>query len=240
MSKILRASVVSKTHPMKPRFAFTHLKADLTTILGALLLCATIGCQTVKEPSGEASSPDNPKFTEAKPPEAAKAAKADTIVLREGDTVRVSFPASPDMNKAQQIRRDGMITLPLIGEFKAVGLTPLEMQKELLKLYEPQLQTKEVIVSVDSAALSIYVTGAVLRQGRITSDRPMTVLEAVLDAGIDYTKANLKKVSVIRQEDGRTEHHTINLRRVLDGQQDVPFSLKPLDVIYVPERFAWF
>jgi polysaccharide export outer membrane protein len=133
-----------------------------------------------------------------------------------------------------------MVTLPLVGEFKASGLTPVEMQKQITKLYEPQLQNKEVVVAVDSAALSVYVTGAVLRPGRISSDRPMTPLEAVLEAGVDYAKANLKKVSVIRQENGQTEHHTFNLKRVLAGQQSEAFSLKPLDIIYVPERFSWF
>lgn len=240
MSKLLRVSIVEKAHSMKPRFAFTQMTPGLATILAAILLGGASGCQTAQEPPGKAGLPDHSTFTELRPAGATNAVKSDVIVLREGDTVRVSFPGSPDLNKVQQIRRDGMITLPLIGEFKAVGLTPPEMQKELVKLYEPQLQTKEVVVSVDSSALAIYVTGAVLRQGRITSDRPITALEAVMEAGIDYNKANLKKVSVIRQEDGRTEHHTLNLKRVLDGQQNVPFTLKPLDVIYVPERFSWF
>ncbi len=77
------------------------------------------------------------------------------------------------------------------------------MEKELLKLYGPQLQTKEVNVAVESATFPIYVTGAVLRPGRINADHPVTVLEAILEAGIDYTKANLKAVRVIRNEKGR-------------------------------------
>jgi len=166
---------------------------------------------------------------------------SDLFVLHEGDSVRVSFPGAPNLNTLQQIRRDGRITLPLIGEFKASDLTPPEMEKELVKLYGPQLQTKEVTVAVESSAFVVYVTGAVLRPGRVVSDRPMTALEAIMEAGgFDYTKANMKKVVVIRHENGRTEHQILNLRKVLHGQQDQPFSLKRSDIVFVPERFAWF
>ncbi len=61
--------------------------------------------------------------------------KPEVIVLREGDSVRISFPGAPNLNSVQLIRRDGRITLPLIGEFQAAGLTPPDIEKELLKLY---------------------------------------------------------------------------------------------------------
>ena len=230
----MRARTSSYSNPNlnrqeKLRSGLYRLPSGVSAVLSVLLLVAVAGCQT--SPSG---------YTPLAAPLAETPKSNVSIVLHEGDTVRVSFPASPELNRVQQIRRDGMVTLPLVGEFKASGLTPVEMQKQITKLYEPQLQNKEVVVAVDSAALSVYVTGAVLRPGRISSDRPMTPLEAVLEAGVDYAKANLKKVSVIRQENGQTEHHTFNLKRVLAGQQSEAFSLKPLDIIYVPERFSWF
>jgi polysaccharide export outer membrane protein len=169
------------------------------------------------------------------------AVKSDAIVLREGDSVRLSFPGAPNLNSTQQIRRDGRIPLPLGGEFKAAGLTASEMEKELLKLYGPQLQTKEISVAVEPSAFSVYVTGAVLRPGKVSSERPLTAVEAIMEAsGFDYTKANLKAVRVIRRENGRTEHHTLNLKRVLEGDETEQFVLKPFDIIYVPEKFNWF
>jgi polysaccharide export outer membrane protein len=108
-------------------------------------------------------------------------------------------------------------------------------------LYGPQLQTKEVTVAVESSAFPIYVTGAVLRPGKILSDRPLTALQAIMEAGgFDYNKANLKKVAVIRHETGRTDHYTLNMKGVLNGEQSETFNLKPADIIYVPERFSWF
>lgn len=164
----------------------------------------------------------------------------DVVVLHEGDTVRIAFPGAPTLNAVQLIRRDGRVTLPLVGEFKAAGLTPAEMEKELLKLYADQLQSKEVNVSVESSAFPIYVTGAVLRPGRINADRPLTALEAVMEAGVDHNKANLKAVRVIRNEGGQTDYHTLNLKKVLQGEATDNFKLRPQDIIYVPEKFSWF
>ena len=131
--------------------------------------------------------------------------------LKEGDMVRITFPGTPTLNAVQ-----------------------------LLKLYADQLQSKEVNVAVESSAFPIYVTGAVLRPGRINADRPLTALEAVMEAGIDHNKANLKAVRVIRNEGGQSEYKTLNLKQILQGQATDQFKLKPQDIIYVPEKFSWF
>ena len=178
-------------------------------------------------------------------PEAALASgrtnPSEQLLLREGDVLRISFPGAPSLNTVQQIRRDGNVTLPLIGEFKAAGIAPSQAEKELLNLYGPQLQVKEITVAVQSSSFAVFVTGAVLRPGKILSDRPLSAMEAVVEAGIDHKKANLKKVRVIRQENGRTEYHILNLKdALLGGKPTAPFDLKPSDVIYVPQRFTWF
>jgi len=199
------------------------------------LLLGVVGCQTDVSQNAEFSNPDVGK------PGAKEAVKSDSIVLREGDVVKITFPGAPNLNTTQQIRRDGKISLQLVGEFKAVGMTPTDMERELIKLYGPQLQTKEVSVTIESSAFPVYVTGAVLRPGKIMSDRPLTALEAIMEAGgFDYAKANLKKVTVIRHENDRTQHFKLNLKGVLQGEQSEQFNLKPSDIIYVPERFSWF
>ncbi len=210
-----------------------RLSRSLAALEALALLTALVGCE----------SPQYTDLTKLQSAEQAKpkAVKPESLVLREGDTVRISFPGAPSLDTLQPIRRDGMISLKLVGEFKAAGLTPTEIEKELIKLYGPQLQTKEVTVSVESSAFPVYVTGAVLRPGKIMSDRPLTALEAIMEAGgFDYTKANLKSVRVIRTENGRTEHYTLNLKRALSGEETQQFNLKPSDIVYVPERFSWF
>src|ERR1051325_6598913 len=84
--------------------------------------------------------------------EAKAKAAADPIVLHEGDSVKVSFPGAPNLKTVQQIKRDGRIALQLVGEVQAAGLTANQLEKELLKLYGPQLQTKEGTVAIESAS----------------------------------------------------------------------------------------
>lgn len=167
--------------------------------------------------------------------------KPESIVLHEGDTVHIKFPGAPAMDTTQPIRRDGRISLQLVGEIYAAGLTPGELEAELSKAYSSQLLAKEVMVTVESSAFPVYVSGAVLRPGKIISDRPITALEAIMEAGgFDYAKANVKAVAIIRHENGQTQHFKLNLKRVLSGEDTEQFALKPSDIIYVPERFVWF
>lgn len=198
-----------------------------SAILAALLIAGLTGCQSPKS---------NPAAIKS-----AEAGKSDVILLHEGDTVKVAFPGAPNLNTVQQVRRDGRITLPIIGELRVIGMTPADLEKELVRQYGPQLQSKEITVSLESVAFPAYVTGCVLRPGKIQSDRPLTALEAVMEAGgFDYLKANLKKVRIIRTENGQTQHIELNLKGVLKGGDADNFKLKPSDIVYVPERFSLF
>jgi protein involved in polysaccharide export with SLBB domain len=96
-------------------------------------------------------------------------------------------------------------------------------------------------VEVQSSAFPVYVTGSVLRAGRISVDHPMTAFEAIMETGgFDSAKANLKAVVVIRQERNHVRKFTLNLKLVMDGKAGEPFYMKPGDTIYVPEKFTWF
>lgn len=161
--------------------------------------------------------------------------------LRAGDVLLVSFPGASNLDTKQQVRMDGRITLPIVGDVVAAGKTPTELQQELLKLYAPQLVSKEVTVTVISSTFTVYVTGAVIRPGPVQSDHPLSALEAIMQAGGFVSgKSDMQSVVVIRNEGGQTHRYTLNMKLVLEGRQTRPFYLKPSDVIYVPEKFSWF
>ena len=164
------------------------------------------------------------------------------IRLREGDVIAITFPGAPTLNTSQQVRRDGKITLSLGGEVVALDKTPTELEKEILKIYDSELVVKQVIVAVNASTFPVFVTGAVLRPGKILADRPLSVLEAVMEAGgADFARANLKDVVVVRRvEGGKTVNFKVNLRDTLKGRRSEPFYLKPSDIVYVPEKFSWF
>lgn len=189
------------------------------------LVLMLVGCQT---PSPTFVSPE-------------EAGPDRTIVLREGDVVRITFPASPTLNTVQQIRRDGNINLSLVGDVKASGLSPSELEKAIIQAYGEQLVSKEVSVTLDSAAFAIFVTGAVLRPGKVMTDRPITILEAIAEAGgFDQSRANVKAVRVMRREGDRSKTYVINLKPAISGQSTTQFFMRPFDIIHVPERFSFF
>ncbi len=193
--------------------------------LAVAILTAVAGCQT----------------TQTNVPVQTATDRSDAIVLREGDVLKITFPGAPNLNDSQQIRRDGKIALSMVGEVVAAGLTPADLEKEILKLYSSQLVTKEVTVTVTSSSFPIFVTGAVIRPGKILSDHPITALEAIMEAGgFDYTKADLGHVRVVRTEKAGTKNYTLNLKEALQAKQSTPFYLKPSDIVYVPEKFSWF
>jgi len=155
--------------------------------------------------------------------------------------LKISFPCSPNLDTTQQIRRDGKITMPLVGEVDAVGLTPDALQKKLIELYAPQISSKEITVAIQTSTFPVYVNGSVIHPGKILSDHPITVLEAVMEAGgFDYNTANLKSVKVIRNENGVMKNYPVNLKAILDGKSEKPFYLQPSDIVFVPERFQMF
>jgi len=176
-----------------------------------------------------------------KPSEQVQQVQTNSMFLREGDVVHVAFPSSPSLDMTEQIRVDGKIVMPLIGEVTAAGKAPLDFQSELIKLYEPQLNTKQIVVTVQSASFPVFVTGAVLRPGKVMADHPLSALEAIMEAGgFDYTKANLKAVVIIRADKNGSTTYTLNLKKVMQGGEEKPFYLKPSDIVRVPEKFTWF
>jgi polysaccharide export outer membrane protein len=194
-------------------------------VLGLVSLAALTGCQEPATPTPLAQINNQP----------------EVLTIHEGDGLKISFPSAPNLDTTQQVRRDGRITLSMVGEVLAAGLTPAALEQELVKLYAAQLVSKEVSVTVVSSSFSIYVSGAVLRPGKIMSDRPISALEAIMEAGgFDNVKANMRAVVVTRQEGGQYKNYTLDLKQVLEGKQTQPFLLKASDVVYVPERFSMF
>ena len=213
-----------------------QLALSLALLVTALL--AITGCQTQapKFPTDLSEQTTNTTTTTT-----TTTNHTETIILREGDVVKITFPSAPNLSTSQPIRRDGNIVLQLVGEVKAAGKTPTELKDELLKLYAGQIESKEVSVELMSSSFPVFVTGAVLRPAKVMSDHPMTALEAIMECGgFDYVKANLKSVKVLRQDGAQLKSFTVNLKTVMQGKEAVQFYLKPADIIYVPEKFTWF
>ena len=199
----------------------------VVAVLALVALAFVIsGCQSPSPPPGsslnvlEASIPSMPG------------------ILREGDIIQITFATSTNLNTTQRIQMDGNVSLQFVNDARAAGKTPLEFAQSLEKLYQAHLRGAEPItVSVISNAAAVYVTGAVLRPGRISLERPLTVLDAVMEAGgVDNSRAKLSGVTVLRVEKGKRVSRRVNLKQALEGKDTSLFYLKPFDIVYVPEK----
>ena len=203
---------------------FSNIRMKL--LLLGLVLCWIAGCQSL---------PLTPSW-----PQTQAFANEVSLHLAAGDVLQITFPGATNLNLTQPIRWDGKISLQLKGELLASGKTPEQLQQEILALYETDLRVKEVLVTA-SAVFKVYVGGAVLRQGPVISQRKLTALEAVMEAGgFDPARAKMSRVSVTRIEQDRYRTFVLDLESVLNGRQTQLFHLEPNDVVWVPQKRVLF
>lgn len=192
--------------------------------LGILsVLCVLpAGCQTDSRPDSKADP---------------GAAAYATNNLLEGDVVSITFQYSTNFNAVQKIGLDGTLNLQGVGQVAAAGKSTLQLQSELTGLYKKQVNDDPITIKIIAAESAVYVAGAVTRPGKIALERPMTVLEAIMEAGgYDPYRADLSEVLVLRVENGRQKTYRVNLKRVLAGGGGAPFYLKPFDVVQVATK----
>lgn len=170
------------------------------------------------------------------PPVPAEAYRSKpNATLAAGDEIKVTFSGAPELNVQQKIQANGKVSLPTIGDVSAVGKSITSFQSELTSRYQPHLQDPTVVISIETAAAGVYVSGEVLRPGKIPLDRPMTALEAVMECG-GFTKfANPKQVIVVRNLDGKNQRYVLNMNEALYGMDSSPFYVRSYDVIYVKQ-----
>jgi polysaccharide export outer membrane protein len=188
-------------------------------ILGVLFLLFCSGCESTNT---TASLPAQP-------------APAPGI-LATGDVIKLTNPGNPEYSQIQKIRPDGKISLPMIGEVDAAGKRIGALQDELATLYKGKLKTPEIVVTLDSSTVPVYITGAVGRPGKIVLDRPMSVLEGIMEAGGFSPIANQKQVVLVRIEKGQHRSYVLDLSAALRGETSNVIYLRPYDVIYVKEN----
>jgi polysaccharide biosynthesis/export protein len=159
----------------------------------------------------------------------------ERVSLGPGDEIELRFFYNPDLNDMQQIRPDGKISLPLIGEVMAYGRTPAGLEADLKKRYAPFMDQPEVTVIVRALnSRAVYVGGAVLQPGRVAMPGRLTLLSALMEAGgVDAVTASSDRVYLIR-------HDLLGVRRVEELDLDDAMRgetvtyLEPRDIVIVP------
>jgi polysaccharide export outer membrane protein len=152
-----------------------------------------------------------------------------------GDKLRIEVYKEPQLSQSLQIRPDGKITLPLVGDVPAAGVTPRELTITLTdRLREFVTAPAVTVIVAETVPPLIYVMGEVLRPGAVPITAPMTVVQALAIAGGFKDFANPKKIRILRPRPGGTvETIDFDYREAI-ARPDGPVLLRPGDTVIVP------
>ena len=169
--------------------------------------------------------------------EAPKPASADdNFVIGADDVINISVWKEPELTRTVPVRPDGMISLPLVNDVKAAGLTPMQLSvsiTEKLRKFMADPQVTVIVQTINSR--KIHLVGEVNRAGTFPMLPDMTVLHALSGAGGFTQYANTKKIYVLRLENGKQSKFPFNYKEVIQGKnQEQNIVLKPGDTIVVP------
>jgi polysaccharide export outer membrane protein len=152
------------------------------------------------------------------------------------DVLAVNVWKEPEITRTVPVRPDGKISLPLLNDVQAAGLTPMQLSAELtnrLKKYLADPQVTVIVAQINSQRY--YIMGEVLRAGAFPLLPDMTILQALSGAGGFTPFAKLKDIYLLRTENGRQEKFPFNYKNVIKGQNtEQNRVLKAGDTIIVP------
>ena len=156
-----------------------------------------------------------------------------------GDKLRIEVYRDAQLSQSVQIRPDGRITLPLVGDLEATGRTPIELRDVITQQLKDYMTNPVVtVIVVETKAPVAYVMGEVYRPGAVSlGDEPLTVLQALALAGGLKDFADTKNIHILRRSDktGKKAEQTIsfNYKDALRGS--APVYLQPGDTVVVPD-----
>ena len=204
----------------------------LPVFLVATALIAAAQTQTQQQPPPDKPE-DPPKTLPNSTGVNGSAAPVDpkTYVIGPEDVIAIQVFHELDLTRTESVRPDGKITMPLIGDLQAEGLTPERLKGQLKDALSTFVKNPDVtitILAVNSKRFTI--AGQVMRPGQIALVLPMHVFDALSGVGFrDF--ANLRKIVIIRG----TQRIKFNYNDVLHGKHlEQNILLEPGDTIYVP------
>ncbi|HYB95940.1 MAG TPA: polysaccharide biosynthesis/export family protein [Vicinamibacterales bacterium] len=201
--------------------------------MNRMLLLLPALCATLAAP---ALAQDAPKVSNTEAAAVARlAGPSEEYLIGPEDVLDISVWKNPELSRKVPVRPDGRVSLPLVNDIQAAGLTPSELRKQLTARLAEFVPTPEVAVIVSEIqSLKVAVVGAVKTPGRFMLKSPATVLECIALAQGLTEFASRERIVVLRQNGNTTQRIPFNYRKVADGSEQDNFFVKPGDIIVVP------
>lgn len=220
------------------KFRFVETAKWLVVIPAIAAIAFSAGAQDTKTTSATAADSDS-SAKAAQPETRANASMIDnkSYVIGENDVLEIDVWKEKEISRTIPVRPDGKISLPLVGEIQASGMTPMQLQDDLTKRLKAYIENPEVTVIVgDPRSHQFNVVGEVNRPGSYQLSQAMTVLDAIAQSGGFKDFAKETKIYVLRPMPGgirvRIPFNYKNVIKGRDLQENV--ALKPGDTIVVP------
>jgi len=212
-------------------------RPDYPFIIGFLLIviCSSLLGQSTAPQTDPGAAPAAADSAAAGP--ATTKAHDNSFVIGNDDRLSINVWKEPDLTETVPVRSDGKISMPLIGEVQAAGLTPLQLEQGIadkLKTYITDPQVTVMVAQINSEKFNIL--GRVAKPGSYSLSATTTVLDAIAEAGGFQDFAKQKDIYILRQKPGGGETRIpFNYKAVIRGNKpEENVRLLPHDTIVVP------
>jgi polysaccharide export outer membrane protein len=207
-------------------------KSMIFLALGLMATAVSANAQSKPKDEKPAQAADDSTNAPAK-----KAATEDpNYTIGPQDVLDISVWKEPELTRTVPVRPDGKISMPLLNDVQAAGLTPSQLAEQIttsLKKFVTSPQVTVIVTAINSQR--VFIIGEVLRPGAFPLLPGMTVLQALSSAGGFTQFASLGKIYVLRNENGKQTKFPFNYKAAINGKQaDQNFTLKAGDQIVVP------
>jgi len=205
------------------------------TLLVGILLCAQAHAQDTHGQVSE-TSPGQKADPKANTSNSAAPAATDEYRIGPQDVVQIDVWKEPEITRTIPVRPDGKISLPLVNDLQAAGLTAMQLAAVIREGLTKYLTNPQVTVTVTAInSRRVFITGEVSRTGALPLLPNMTVLQALSSAGGFTPFARIKDIYILRIEDGRQTKYPFHYKDVIKGKRpEDNILLQPNDVIVVP------
>ncbi len=171
----------------------------------------------------------------ASPAPSSSKANHDSFVIGNDDVLAINVWKEPDFSQKIQVRSDGKISLPLLGEVQATGLTPLQLEQDLTAKLRNYITKPEVTVMVEQInSKKFNILGQVVKPGSYSLALAPTIVDAIAIAGGPRDFAKQKSIFILRENPGGGQTRIVfNYKDFLKGKnQNV--KLESQDTVVVP------
>jgi polysaccharide export outer membrane protein len=205
------------------------IKSLCTMMLGCAFLAAWLSAQ---EPVENAAQASTAKTTDT----AAKPTGEAEYKIGPQDVLRIDVWKEPEISRTIPVRPDGKVSLPLLNDLQAAGLTTMELAASISEALKKFINNPQVTVTLTEInSRRVYCSGEVTRPGALALLPNMTALQAISSCGGFTQFARIKSIYILRVEGGKQVQHPFNYKEVVKGKKpEDNILLQPGDVIVVP------